>query len=51
MLRAYQWEFHRPGGWGLEADVGYHKGVSRLGDWWEPEVHVLDPCEDKDVVG
>ena len=53
MARAYQWEFHKPSGRELKADVGYHKGDSDsgLGDWWKSEVHVVDPCEDKDMVG
>ena len=51
MVRAYQWEFHRPGGRELEAGVVYHKGKSCPGDWWDPEVHVVDPCKDKDMVG
>ena len=51
MLKAYQQELHRPGGWELEADVVHHKGDSGPGDWWEPEVHVVDPCEDKGKAG
>ena len=33
------------------ADVGYHKGDSCPGDWWEPVVYVVYPCVDADVVG
>ena len=51
MLKAYQWEFHRPGGWELEADVGNHKGKCGLGDCWEPEVHALGQCVDKGEAG
>ena len=51
MVRAYQWEFHRPSGREIEADVGYPKGDSGLGDWWEPKFHVIDLCEDEDMVG
>ena len=51
MLKVYQREFHRPGGWKLKADGGYHKGTSFPGVWWEPVVHVIDLCGYKDVVG
>ena len=51
MLKAHPREFHSPDGWELEADGGYHNGDSCPGDWWEPEVHVVDLCEDVDVVG
>ena len=51
MMRVYQQEFHKPGGWELEADGGYHNEDSCPGDWWEPKVHVVDLCEDAYVVG
>ena len=31
MVRAYQREFHRPGGWELEAYAGYHNHVQVTG--------------------
>ena len=51
MVRAYLRELHSPDGWELKADSGYHKGDFCPGDWWDPEVHVVDLCENKDVVG
>ena len=51
MLKAYQWEFHRPGGWELEADVGNHKGKFGAGDCWEPEVHALGQYVDEGEAG
>ena len=51
MVIAYQWEFHRPGGWELEADGGYRGVDSCPGDWWELTVHVSYLCGDEDVVG
>ena len=50
MLLAYQWEFHRLGGWELKADGGYRGLNSCPGVWWEPAVCVLYPCEDAAVV-
>ena len=50
MVRAYQWKFHRPGGWDLAADGRYRGVDSCPGDWWEPAVCVLYPCEDAAVV-
>ena len=51
MLKAYQWEFHRLEGLEIGADVGNHERKVGSGDCLEPEVRVVDQCEDKDVVG